>query len=311
VTPFSQDDAPEIVVVGSANLDLVVTVPTLVRPGETVLATDYQEFVGGKGSNQAIAAARLGRRVALVGTVGRDPAADVVRDALVAEGVDVAGLGVVDGPTGRAFVQVDDRAENSIIVVAGANARLGPADIEAAADRLADAPVVVAQLEIPIEAVTAAARAARGLFVLNPAPAQPLGQDLLGLVDVLVVNEGEFEAIAGVPVRSDLEAMADVFGGSALPARVVITRGGSGAIVRTGDSVVEVPAPTVRVVDTTGAGDTFVGALADALARRTEFPDAVRWAIHAASLSTQSLGATTAMPRAADVEALLAATARR
>ncbi|GAA1935477.1 ribokinase [Nocardioides marmoribigeumensis] len=289
----------EIVVVGSVNLDLVVRVETLPHAGETVLATGYHEFVGGKGGNQAVAAARLGRRVAFVGHVGTDQAASTVRSALADEGVDVTLLTPVDGPTGRAFVQVDDEAENQIIVVGGANGALSEADVAAAAPLLTGSPVVVAQLEVPLEAVVAAGRRTSGVFVLNPAPAQELPRELLALVDVLVVNEGEFEVVTGAPVSE--EALTS----SSLPERVVVTLGGRGALVRDGASVLSVGAPRVEVVDTTGAGDTFVGALAAALARDVPYADAVRWAVGAASLSTQALGATSGMPSAAEVDRLM------
>ena len=290
---------PEIVVVGSVNLDLVVTVPALPRAGETVLADGYHEFVGGKGGNQAVAAARLGRRVAFVGHVGSDEAGTTVRSALASEGVDVASLTPVEGPTGRAFVHVDESAENQIIVVGGANAVL-TADVVSAASALSDAVVVVAQLEVPLDAVLEAGRRTSGVFVLNPAPAQSLSSELLSLVDVLVVNEGEFEVVTGSPVSPDALVAPS------LPDRVVVTLGGRGALVRDGSTVVSVEAPQVDVVDTTGAGDTFVGALADALARQVPFADAARWAVGAASLSTQALGATSGMPRAEEVSALLA-----
>jgi ribokinase len=290
---------PDVVVVGSVNLDLVVTVPSLPHAGETVLATGYHEFVGGKGGNQAVAAARLGRRVAFVGHVGSDPAGSTARSTLAGEGVDVSLLTPVDGPTGRAFVQVDASAENQIIVVGGANALLTSDAVAAAAPLLAESTVVVSQLEVPLEAVLEAARRTSGLFVLNPAPAQSLSSELLDLVDVLVVNEGEFEVVAGAPVSSEELTSAS------LPARVVVTVGARGALVRDGEAVLSVEAPQVDVVDTTGAGDTFVGALAAALARDVAYADAVRWAVGAASLSTQALGATSGMPSAAEVDRLM------
>lgn len=298
---------PEIIVVGSVNLDLVVTVPTLPRPGETVLARNHIEFPGGKGGNQAIAAARLGRRVAFVGRIGRDAAGDLVRDALIDEGVDVSELiPLADEATGRAFVLVDAHAENSIVVIAGANAGLRPDHIDEAAESLQQAAVVVAQLEVPVDAVRAAARHSRRLFILNPAPAQPLDDDLLRLVDVLVVNESEFEVVTGQPASDDQQAMEAVLDRSGLRGSVVVTLGAQGALVWHAGKVTSVPAPSVRVVDTTGAGDTFVGALADALARGEALLDAARWAVSAASLSTESLGATTGMPESADVLKLLA-----
>jgi ribokinase len=300
-------DSPEIVVIGSANADLVTRVERLPAPGETVLATGYAEHPGGKGANQAIAAARLGRAVSFVGVVGDDEHGALLTEALVAEDVDVANLRRLSGvPTGRALVLVDDAAENSIVVVSGANAEVGPDDVAAAAAALRGAAVAVAQLEIPLEAVRAAAGHAAGRFLLNPAPARPLDAELLDRVDVLVVNEGEFARVTGVEVGDDAEEFADRVGQAGLRCAVVVTLGGRGAMVCENGQVTVCPAPPVTVVDTTGAGDCFVGALADALARGRSLPDALHWAVAAASLSTQSLGATTAMPTSAEVEALLA-----
>lgn len=297
---------PEIVVVGSVNVDLVATVPRLPRPGETVLAGAYAEYPGGKGANQAIAAARLGRRVAFVGRTGEDAEADLVRSALAAEGVDVTPLRPLsDVETGRALIAVDAQAENSIVVVPGANACLMPENVSQEERVLDAAAVVVAQLEIPLDTVRAAARLARGRFVFNPAPAQPLDAELLGLVDVLVVNEGEFEVVGGHAVPADLDELGPVLARAALPCSVVITLGARGAAVWDGGDLALVPAPPVTVVDTTGAGDTFVGALADALVRGSSLRDAARWAVTAASLSTGSLGATTGMPTSEQVAALV------
>jgi ribokinase len=170
------------------------------------------------------------------------------------------------------------------------------------------AAVAVAQLEIPLAAVRAAAEHAAGRFVLNPAPARPLDTDLLDRVDVLVVNEGEFARVTGVEVGDDAEAFADRVTQAGLRCAVVVTLGGRGAMVCEDGQVTLCPAPPVTVVDTTGAGDCFVGALADALARGQSLPEALHWAVAAASLSTQSLGATTAMPASAEVEELLAHT---
>ena len=307
---MTHDDSPEIVVIGSANVDLVTRVERLPAPGETVLATGYAEHPGGKGANQAIAAARLGRAVSFVGVVGDDGHGAWLTEALIAEGVDVANLRRLPGvPTGRALVLVDDAAENSIVVVSGANAELRPDDVDAASAALHGAAVAVAQLEIPLEAVRAAGNAA-GRFVLNPAPARPLDADLLDRVDVLVVNEGEFARVTGVEVGDDAEGFADRVSQAGLRCAVVVTLGGRGAMVCEDGHVTVCPAPPVTVVDTTGAGDCFVGALADALARGRSLPEALHWAVAAASLSTQSLGATTAMPTSAEVEELLARSSR-
>lgn len=297
----------DVAVVGSVNIDLVASVTRLPLPGETVHAVGYDQFVGGKGGNQAVAAARLGRRVVFVGLTGSDPEGDAVRNALAAEDVDLAHLGVArDASTGRAIVLVDDRAENSIVVVGGANAALTPDHLEPAADALTRAAVVVAQLEVPVETVTAAARRAAGTFVLNPAPARELPRELLELVDVLVVNETEYEVVLGAPVPADHADIPAHVASKGLACTVVLTLGSRGALLCTGEEVHALPAPTVPVVDTTGAGDTFIGALADALSRGEDAITAARWAVHAASLSVGSLGATTGMPTREEVVASFA-----
>lgn len=296
----------QIVVVGSANLDLVASVTMLPRAGQTVMATGYQEFYGGKGANQAIAAARLGQSVAIVGRVGGDAAGEAVRAALRDEGVDVSLLKTLPTEsTGRALVMLDAQAENSIIVIGGANSALLAQHVDEAAASIRAATVVVAQLEVPLEAVRRAAEYARGVFVLNPAPAQPLDEGLLSLVDVLIVNEGEFEAVAGFPATDEQQMTADRLVDSKLPAFMVVTLGGEGALVWHQGRLSTIAAPPVTVVDTTGAGDTFVGALADSLTRGDQFLEAVQWAVCAATLSTGALGATTGMPTHDDVKALL------
>lgn len=298
--------AGRVTVVGSANLDLVTVTEHLPRAGETVLATSYSEGPGGKGSNQAHAAARMGARVGFVGLRGDDAAGRILADALASEGVDVSGFGVTDPPSGRALVMVDAGAENSIIVVAGSNAKLTAADIERAGRLVTEADVVVCQLEIPLEAVQAAAAACTGTFVLNPAPARPLPPELLALTDVLVVNETEYETVLGEALPSDLDDLRLVAGRDGTPDVVVATLGGRGAAVCTPGAVTLLPAPAVAVVDTTGAGDTFVGALAAELATGLDVLDAARLAVVAATLSTQSLGAIAGMPRRDEVLTRLA-----
>ncbi|WP_369134597.1 ribokinase [Modestobacter sp. I12A-02662] len=295
----------DVAVVGSVNIDLVASVARLPLPGETVSADDFAQFPGGKGSNQAVAAARLGRRVAFVGLIGDDAEAGEVRAALERGSVDVTHLQVEPGtPTGRALVVVDEAAENTIIVVGGANMRLTPAHVEAAGDVVRGARVVVAQLEVPVETVTAAARLSGGRFLLNPAPARQLPAELLDLVDVLVLNETEYEVVAGHPLPEDPAELGSRLASSGWQCLVVVTLGARGCLVWDGGEVASVPAPVVPVVDTTGAGDTFIGALADALSRDEPPLTAARWAVHAASRSVGALGATTAMP---DRAAVLAA----
>lgn len=297
----------DIAVVGSVNVDLVTSVVRLPQPGETVHATGHHEFVGGKGSNQAIAAARLGRRVAFVGLTGKDAEGDAVRRRLAEESVDVSHLG--DGPwsTGRAIVVVDQDAENSIVVVGGANAALTPDRLRDATDLLGRASVTVCQFEIPLDTVTAAAHLARGTFVLNPAPAQVLPRELADRVDVLVVNETEYAVVLGTPLPDDPTMIADHLADRDLRCTVVVTLGGDGAILCHEGEITHVGVPPVRVRDTTGAGDTFTGALADAISRGEPPDQAVRWAVHAASLSVGALGATTAMPTSDQVRGSLQA----
>lgn len=285
-----------VVVVGSANLDLVTVTATLPLPGETLLATSYAEFPGGKGSNQATAAARMGAKVSFVGRRGPDAAGEILAATLADEGIDVEHFRIADAPTGRALVMVDDAAENSIIVVQGANAEMSAAAVSAARDLIAAADVVVCQLEVPVEAVLSAARTARGRFVLNPAPAQPLPEALLAAVDVLVVNETEYETVLGASLPGDLTEIAAVARRPGMPATVVATLGARGAAVCHGGTVTLVSPPAVQVVDTTGAGDTFVGALAAELAAGLDLEQAARHAVTAASLSTRTLGATQGMP---------------
>jgi ribokinase len=253
-----------VIVVGSVNEDLLVRAP-IPAPGATVAATsDIVELPGGKGANAACAAAQRGVETALVGCVGDDPAGARARAALIAAGIDLTHLAVRDDVgTGRAIVIVDDAGENAIVIVAAANARLDSAHVEAAIAALATpGAVVLANLEIPPAAVAAAARAAtaHGLrFVLDPAPPPPGGALLDGVLApgaIIAPNEHELAALGGDP-SALLAAGA---------AAVVVTRGAAGAELHTGGASLHVPAPEVAVVDTTGAGDAFRGALAAALA---------------------------------------------
>ena len=220
-----------IAVVGSLNLDLVVRVPRLPGPGETVSGDDVFRNPGGKGANQAVAAARLGRRVAMVGCVGDDEAGRELLASLEADGVDRSRVRVVDDvPTGTAFITVGEDGENQIVVSPGANARLTPDDVAAAGTALAAAAVTLLQLEVPLETVAAAARTAGGKVVLNPAPVRALPSALLGEVDVLVPNRVELAQLTAGRVPGTVEEAAELAG--RLPARaVVVTLGADGALV--------------------------------------------------------------------------------
>jgi ribokinase len=282
-----------IAVVGSINLDVVVGVQRHPAPGETVVGGDRRELPGGKGANQAVAAARLGAAVALVGRVGADDAGRRLRDGLAGEGVDVTHVLVdAEAPTGMALIAVDGAGENTIVVSPGANARVGADDVEAARDVLAGAAVTLVQHEVPEDAVAAAIAGAGGRVVLNPAPARPHA----GVVDVLVPNSGELEALAGragdpVELARGLEAAR----------AVVVTLGPEGALVVEPERVERIPAHHVEAVDTTGAGDAFCGALAQALDSGADLVEAARWAARAAAASVTRVGAQDGMPRREEV----------
>jgi ribokinase len=299
---------PAVVVVGSLNLDVVVPVPHHPVPGETVLGGDAVRAPGGKGANQAVAAARLGQRVAMVGCVGDDAAGEVLLRALDADGVDHSHVEALPGvPTGTALISVDPHGENAIVVSPSANSRLDRAAVDRAGDRLAAAAICLLQLEIPLEAVAHAAGLARGTVILNPAPGRPLPADLLTACDVLVPNRAELATLLGEPAPRALDEVAELARRVEGPRAVVVTLGAEGAMAVSGDGVLHVPAVRVDPVDTTAAGDCFCGALADALARRNPLERAVEWAVTAAALSTIRRGAQPSLPRRAEVEALAGA----
>jgi ribokinase len=289
-----------ISVFGSANMDLVAYVSEAPKRGETVTGHRFRTIPGGKGANQAIAAARAGAEVAFLGAVGDDGFGAELRATLSGAGVDVRGLRQVPGPSGIAHIVVDDAGGNSIIVVPGANGTVsGPSGDDLAV--IARSEALLLQLELPMAAVVAAAEAGQvaGVpVVLTPAPAQPLPDELLDAVTLIVPNEHEAAAITGATAP---DAALD-----ALLERVeeaVITLGSEGALYgsRSGERL-RVPAVEVKAVDTTAAGDTFVGALAVARSQRLPMADALRFATTAAALSVQREGASTSMPTRGEIE---------
>ncbi|MCU4746106.1 MULTISPECIES: ribokinase [unclassified Streptomyces] len=291
---------PAIAVLGSANMDLVAYVPVAPRRGETVTGRDFRTVPGGKGTNQAIAAALAGGRVAMIGAVGDDAFGPRLREALAGRSVDTAGLRTVPGPSGTAHIVVDDEGGNSIVVVPGANATvtaLTPDDER----RIAAAGALLLQLELPMAGVLAGAEAAGAHGVptlLTPAPAVPLPDGLLARTDVLLPNEHEAAALTGHrdPHRAG-RALLD-----AVP-EVVITLGAAGSLYfARGAEPVTVPAAPVRAVDTTAAGDTFAGALAVARGEGRPMAAALAWATAAAALSVQRTGATSSMPARAEID---------
>lgn len=294
----------DVAVVGSVNQDLTIFTSRHPRPGETILGRSHRSGGGGKGANQAVAATRLGARTAFIGRIGRDDSGRSLRAALQEEGLDLSCLSTdPEAPTGLAVITVDDEAENSIVVSPGANSMLSPALISMCEASLAEAAVVLAQLEVPVEAVEAAARVAQGRFLLNPAPATSLPGDLLDRVDVLIPNGGELAGLTGDDVPSDEEQVVELARKVEGPSAIVVTLGSRGAMVIEDGDVTAVPAPVVEAVDTTGAGDAFCGALAEALSRELELTDAVRWAARAGALAATRRGAQSAMPTRSEMEA--------
>ncbi|MDR7384704.1 ribokinase [Promicromonospora iranensis] len=294
--------AGRVVVVGSANVDLVVDVPRHPAGGETILGGELRRTPGGKGANQAVAAARAGGAdTTFVGALGRDDSAELLLGSLVGADVRTDAVERVDSPTGTALITVSPDGENAIVVAPGANAhvRIGAAQTE----RIAAADVVLAQLEIPLDTVVAAAGARRdgALFVLNAAPSRELPDEVWDQLDVLVVNEHEAADLAGASAEPESLAAALL---ARVPA-VVITLGARGSLVAERDVLaVRVPAAPVEAVDTTGAGDTYCGVLAAALARGAGLAEAARLAGAAGALAVTRPGAQDAVPRAADVAAL-------
>ncbi|HEY8472360.1 MAG TPA: ribokinase [Natronosporangium sp.] len=279
-----------VAVVGSVNMDVVVPVQRLPAPGETVLGGDHAQLPGGKGANQAVRLARLGRPVALIGRVGRDGFGVRLRQHLTSQGVDTRWLfDDDDAPTGLAAIVVASDGENQIAVSPGANAHLTPADV-AAAD-LTEAAAVLCQLEVPVATIEQAAALASGPFVLNPAPAQPLPQSLVRRVDVLVPNRSELQVLAGAESPpADLDEVAELARRLGVGS-CVVTLGADGALCVEGSTVTHIPAVPVDVVDTTGAGDAFCAGLVDALVRGAEVVEAARAAVQVAAVAVTAPGA--------------------
>lgn len=286
-----------VIVVGSANVDQVFRVERIPSPGETVLSTGFSTARGGKGQNQAVAAARAGAPTAFIAALGDDAFGSDTRAGLIDDGVDVMGVRSLDAATGTALIAVDSVGENTIIVEAGANRLL--VDLQSAdAAAIAASSVLAMQLEIPLETVIAAARIARAAdttVMLNAAPIRDLPAELLSSLDILVVNEHEASHLAGERDWRELTEQVPV---------VVVTLGSEGALLlRRGSDEVRVAAPSVHAVDATGAGDTFCGAFAAGLAEDMELEQALRFAVTAASLSVQSYGAVPSIPLRAQIDA--------
>lgn len=298
----------DIVVVGSLNADLVTRVARFPAPGETVAGHDFRVHPGGKGANQAFAAARVGGRVFMVGRVGPDSHGDLLTGSLRQAGADVAGVGRdPEAPTGLALITIDAAGENQIVLVPGANAQLRPEHVEASGALIGGAAVVLLQLEVPMETVETAARLAHAggaLVILDPAPARALSPALLECVDFLTPNQSELAVLAGGKADGDDRepARALSVGGRC----VIVKKGEAGALLVDGDREYAWPAPRVRVVDSTGAGDAFNGALAVALAEGKTIENAGRFAVTTGTLCVTRHGAQPSMPTREEVDAAAA-----
>lgn len=293
-----------VLVIGSINVDLVVTAPRLPMPGETVLGGSFRRHFGGKGANQAVAARRAGAQVTMLGAVGRDTYGDESLADLSAEGVDVRHVGRVDAATGLAVIAVDADGQNQIVVAPGANAALGAEHVTRALERTAP-DVLLASLEVPMEAVARAvlsAAAVGALVVVNPAPAAELPLDLLAAGPVLTPNRSELALVGGAP---ELETAVERLRRAGARG-IVVTLGAGGAIAYDGDDVAQLPPLAVpEVLDTTGAGDAFSGVLAAWLAEGRALREAAAAANVAAGLSVQGPGARGGMPTRERIEAAL------
>ncbi|MCU1734207.1 MULTISPECIES: ribokinase [unclassified Pseudomonas] len=297
----------KVVVVGSLNMDLVTRAERLPRAGETLAGESFETVPGGKGANQAVAAARLGASVAMVGCVGDDAYGQQLRGALLTEGIDCLAVEVAAGvSSGVALIMVDAASQNTIVVIAGGNGRLLPASVQRFEALLRDAEVIVCQMEVPpqtVEYVLARGRALGKAVILNPAPVKgPLPVEWFATIDYLIPNESEASALTGLPVDDLPSAQAAADHLIALGAgKVIVTLGAQGALLVSGEGSEHFPAPVVAAVDTTAAGDTFVGGFAAALAQGRSEREAIVFGQRAAAISVTRPGAQPSIPSLAEV----------
>ncbi len=294
-----------VVVFGSINMDLVVRVPHLPLPGQTLTGQTFMTVPGGKGANQAVASARLGVPTRMIGRLGADLFGETLRHSLEGYGVDSSGvIKTADVPSGVALITVDDTAENTIVIVAGANGTIDDSDIARLADCLTNARVLMLQLEIPLDAVVKASRLAHErsvVVMLDPAPSRPLPPELYPLIDIMTPNETEVEALVGFTVNDEASAARAV--------RVLVERGVRQVCIKMGSKGAYVndrlmPAYPVHAVDTVAAGDAFNGGLAAALSENLPIAEAARWGLAAGALSVTKAGAQPSMPGRDEVMAM-------
>jgi ribokinase len=299
-----------VLVIGSANMDLVVSAERFPKPGETILGNKFGMYPGGKGANQAVACAKLGMKTYFIGKMGNDIYKDRLIASMYNEGVDNSHLFIDENEsTGIAIITVDCTGENEIIVVSGSNMKLTPEDIESKEKLFSRCRIVLTQLETPIETVLKSALLAKEhgcLFLLNPAPARPLPMEILPLIDYLTPNETELQLLSNIKVTDDIKTIEKA--ATALIDRgvknVIVTLGDKGAMLANGNNIQTYPARKVNVLDSTAAGDAFNGAFACMLAKGESADAAIRFAINAASISVTRMGAQSSMASLEEVLSL-------
>lgn len=299
----------KILVFGSSNTDMTVKAASLPLPGETVPGGEFTMSPGGKGANQAVAAKRLGGNVSFICKIGRDMFGEDSLRHYREEGIDVSGVLRSDKPSGIALIIVDNGAENSIVVASGANLDIHAADLEASESALRSCDILLLQLEIPVPAVLQAARIANAsgaTVILNPAPFAALPDEIFRYISLFIPNETELASFSGMPVRDvpTAVAAADVLFAKGV-GKMIITMGSKGSLILDGGEPRFIQARRVKAVDTTGAGDTYCGALCVAIAEGKTLPEAAEFASAVSALSVTKMGAQTAMPKRVEAEAFM------
>jgi ribokinase len=299
----------KILVFGSSNTDMTVKAASLPLPGETVLGGEFTMSPGGKGANQAVAVKRLGGNVSFICKIGRDMFGEDSLRHYREEGIDVSGVLRSDKPSGIALIIVDNGAENSIVVASGANLDIHAADLEASESALRSCDILLLQLEIPVPAVLQAARIANAsgaTVILNPAPFAALPDEIFRYISLFIPNETELASFSGMPVRDvpTAVAAADVLFAKGV-GKMIITMGSKGSLILDGGEPRFIQARRVKAVDTTGAGDTYCGALCVAIAEGKTLPEAAEFASAVSALSVTKMGAQTAMPKRVEAEAFM------